>query len=514
MNPVEHVGATDPGPDGRAVRPGGARLGSSVTVALALFAFALPARGQFPIPGLEDPPAPEPRSASESVDTATVATNEKAYDRPAQRPLPEGPVTPGTGKVVLLEFDGIVNPGMASFVIDSIERASEEGAQMVLIEMDTPGGLVSSTQKMVQAIMGSDVPVVVYVTPSGAHAASAGTFLTLAAHVAAMAPATRIGAAHPITGGGKDPEAAGGKHAARKIENDLLAMVEGIARQRGRNAEWAKDAVRDSVSADAEKAARIGVVDLVADDRASLFEAIDGRVVVAGGTKVRLDLKDPSIERYAPSLRARLLNLLANPGVMALLGLLGLLCIMIEFYNPGMVVPGVVGAILILCSLLAVEQMPIDVGAGLLVLAGIGLLVAELYTPTFGALGFVGLVGLGLGLVLLVDIDDPSFDLDPSFALSMWDVMPLLVMLGGFFAYLSVFVVRRKRQPSSVGLESLVGRVGKVLRPVGPEGGQVFVEGEYWKARTLDPEPINVGERVRVVQTEGLSVVVSRDTDS
>lgn len=474
--------------------------------------FASPsAQAQLPLPGFSEPPPRLEDTSEEGTETATIATNDKEYEAPSSLPLPAGPVEVGSGPVALLEFEGMVNPGMASFVIDSIEEATQDGAQLVLIEMNTPGGLVSSTQKMVQAILSACIPVVVYVTPSGAHAASAGTFLTLAAHVAAMAPATRLGAAHPVTGGGKDPEAEGGKHMARKIENDMLAMVEGIARERNRNVEWAKDAVRDSVSADAEKAARIGVVDLVAPDRQALFEALDGRVVVVNDRKVELSLDTPVVKAYSPSLRAQVLNILANPGVMALLGLLGLLCILIEFYNPGLIVPGVVGALLILCSLVAVEQLPIHIGAVLLVVAGVGLLLAELYTPTFGALGFVGLVGLGLGLVLLVDFDDPNFDLDPSFALSMWDVMPMLALTAGFIGYLSFFVVRRKRRAAAVGMESMVGQSGKVLRDVGPEGGLIFLLGEYWKARTLDPEPIGVGERVKVVQTEGMTVVVSRE---
>lgn len=466
----------------------------------------LPAPAWAQIPGLTPPPEPK---AEGPVDTATVATNEKAYTAPEPERLPDGPAAKLSGKVALVAFDAIVNPGMANFVIESIERAQEENAQFILIEMDTPGGLVSSTQKMVQAIMGASIPVVVYVTPSGAHAASAGTFITMAAHVAAMAPATRIGAAHPVTGSGQDPEQSG-RHMARKVENDLLAMVEGIAKERNRNVEWAKDAVRDSVSADAEKALEIGVVDLVVPSRDALFEALDGRELMVKGRKVKLDLAQPQVQVYEPSLRNQVLNLLANPGIMALLGLLGLLGIMIEFYNPGLIVPGVVGALLILCSLLAVEQLPITVGGTLLVLAGVGLLVAELYTPTFGALGFVGIVGLGLGLVLLVDLEDPDFKLDPSFALSFMDVLPLLLMVGGFFGYLSFFVLRHKKEGSVVGMESLVGQAGKVLRTVGPDAGQVFVGGEYWKARTEDPDPIEPGTRVEVVQIEGMSVVVRR----
>jgi membrane-bound serine protease (ClpP class) len=228
---------------------------------------------------------------------------------------------------------------MGAHVTSALERAQREGAQLLLIEMDTPGGLVSTTQDLVQAILTAEIPVVVFVSPSGAHAASAGTFITLAAHVAAMAPATRIGAAHPVTGAGKDPEESGGRHMARKIENDLLAMVEGIAKERNRNVEWAKDAVRDSVSADAAKAAEIGVVDLVADDRDALLAALDGREIELNGRRVAFSLSAPEIRTYEPSMRNELLNLMASPGIAALLGLLGLIGILIEFYNPGLIVP-------------------------------------------------------------------------------------------------------------------------------------------------------------------------------
>ncbi|MEM9112178.1 MAG: nodulation protein NfeD [Myxococcota bacterium] len=457
------------------------------------------------LPGSEPPPPPA--RFEEAVETATVASNDKSYDRPAPRPLPEGPVEEASGPIHRLVFDGMVNPGMGHFIIDGIETAESEKAQLVLLEIDTPGGLVSTTQDIVQALLSSQVPVVAWVTPSGAHAASAGTFITLAAHVAVMAPATRIGAAHPVTGSGQDPEAAGGKHMARKIENDLLAMVEGVAKARGRNAEWAKDAVRDSVSADAEKALEIGVVDLVARDRTQLFEALEGRVVVVGDRKLALHPQGAEIVERTPSLRDQLLNLLASPGIAVLLGVLGFLGIIVEIYSPGLIAPGVLGVLALLCSLVAVEQLPIDVGGVLFMLAGVGLLVAEFYTPSFGALGFLGVGALGLGSVLFIDLSDPNYDLDPSFALDIWDVLPSLLLVGGFIIWLSSFVVRRKRAPSATGMESMVGRRARVLRPVDGSGGQVFVEGEYWRARSKGAR-FESASTVEVVEVDGMTLVV------
>jgi membrane-bound serine protease (ClpP class) len=476
---------------------------------------AAPAEAQLPFfPRPPDDPSDPPARAKPmpTAPTSTIATNEKRYTAPGQRKLPPGEAEILSGPVAVVAFDGIVNPGMGHFVMDSIQQAKDEGAQALLIEMDTPGGLVSTTQDLVQAILTAELPVVVHVTPSGAHAASAGTFITLAAHVAAMAPATRIGAAHPVTGGGQDPEAAGGTHMARKIENDLLAMVEGIAKERNRNIEWAKDAVRDSVSADAQKALEIGVIDVIARDRAELFERLHERQVMVGDRKLQFDLSSPTVVTYEPSLRNRLLNLLANPGVAVILGVLGFLGILVEIYSPGLIAPGVLGVLAILCSLIAVEQLPINVGGALLCLAGVGLLVAELYTPTFGALGFLGIAGLGLGLVLLVDFDNPEFDLDPSIAITVWDVLPLLLLIGALMVYLSVFVVRRKVGPHVTGLESLVGRSARVLRPVTPDGGQVFVNGEYWAARTRSGE-VERARWVRVVAIEGMSLVVEPEPE-
>lgn len=472
---------------------------------------ASPANAQIPFPGTPRATEFERAGADGERPDEVRADNTKAYPPFVRQPLPEGPAVRREGPVAVVGFDGVVNPGMGEFVIESVQRATEEQAQFLLIELNTPGGLVSSTEKIVQALLAAQIPVVVYVTPSGAHAASAGTFITLAAHVAAMAPATRIGAAHPVTGTGADPEAGGRKHLAAKVENDLLALVAGIARARNRNAEWARDAVKHSVSAHAERALEIGVVDLVAAGRAGLFEALEGHELMLGERKVSLHPVGKPLVEYEPSMRNKMLNLLANPGIAALLGLLGLIGIMIELYNPGLIVPGVVGVVCILCSLIAVEQLPIDVGAVILVVAGLGMIIAEIYTPTFGVLGLVGAFGLTVGLVLLVDIGDPDFAIDPSFRLSVWDVLPLTVLFLGFVGYVAVFVAQAKRRRSITGHDGLVGSTGRVLRTVGPESGQVFVEGEYWQARS--PDTLDPNTEVEVVEADGLTLEVRRIND-
>ena len=465
---------------------------------------------QLPLPFPELQPSQPSKPAKGDQQPASAPLEApKNYPLPEPVALPEGPGRDLTGAVRVVKFDGIVNPGMGEHVIEALEVAVAEGDQLLLLELDTPGGLVSTTQKMVKAILGASIPVVVHVTPSGAHAASAGTFITMAGHVAAMAPATRIGAAHPVTGSGTDPEAEGGKHMAAKVENDLVALAMGIAKERNRNAAWAEDAVRNSVSATAEEALELKVVDLVVRDRSSLFDSLEGRELMLGDEKVVLHPKGSQVVVHPLSLRHRVLNLLANPGVISLLLVLGMVGIMVEIYQPGMIAPGIMGVLAIVCMLIAMEQLPIDFGAGILVLAGIGLLIAEMYTPTFGVIGLMGIIGLMVGLTLLVDPSDPDFAIDPSIRLTMWDVLPFAAVLGTFVAYLSYYVASVRRRGGVTGQEGLIGATGHVLKAVGPEGGQVFVAGEYWQATAN--ETIDVDARIRVVAVDNLRLEVRRE---
>ena len=472
------------------------------------------AQTPLPIPGLKPPEPPKPPSRKASPPSRprdeSAPPIKRSYPKPDPMEMPPGPGRDLSGAVRVVGFDGIVNVGFGEHVIDAIETATREGDQLVLIELDTPGGLVSMTERIVQAMLGSRVPIVVHVAPSGARAASAGTLITMAAHIAAMAPATRIGAAHPVFGM-QDPEEVAGKHMAAKVENDLVALAVGIAETRHRNQAWAEDAVRRSVSATAEEAARLAVVDLVVKDRPALFAALEGRPVLLNEEKVILHPQSASIVVHPQSLRQRLLNLIATPGVASLLLVLGFIGVMVEVYQPGMIAPGVMGVLCLVCAYMATEQLPIDVGAGLLLLAGLGLLVAELYTPTFGALGFLGLLGVAFGMTLLVDPSDADFAIDPSVRLTMWDVLPIAALLGGFVAYLSYFLATTQRARSVTGLDGMLGAQGRVLQPVGPTGGQVFVAGEYWRATSA--EPLDVDTPVRVVGVDNLCLEVRRDVD-
>ena len=483
---------------------------SAFAVALAVcVVWASPASAQLPFPLFEKPkakPKKPPKKDAAKKDAAAESAEPKEYKKPEPVPLPDGPAEPLSGPLALVKFDGIVNPGMGEYTVNSIARAEKTGAQAVLIELDTPGGLVTTTESIIQAILEADLPVIVYVTPSGAHAASAGTIITLAAHVAAMAPASRIGAAHPVTGGGQDPEEAGGKHMGRKVENDLSALIEGIATERNRNVEWAIDAVRQSVSVHAAKAVEIGVIDMVARSRADLLDKLDGWQLMVGTRKVELHTKGAEIVEYEQSIRERVVNFLANPGIAMILGMLGLIGIMVEIYHPGMIAPGVMGVLCVICSLIAVEQLPIDLGGGILVVAGIGLLIAELYTPTYGALGLLGVIGLTTGLLLVVDPSNPDFAIDRSFRLQWTDVLPIVLIMGLFVGYLSFFVLKSQRKPSVTGREGLIGARGFVLKPVGGGAGMVFVQGEYWKAKA--DRPLEEKTEIRVVEVDGLELTV------
>jgi membrane-bound serine protease (ClpP class) len=461
------------------------------------------------LPNLEPPKFEEVKKDGEKKESVEEQkSGPKTYVKPEKKALPEGDAEVLAGDIALIEFDGMVNPGMGEFTLGAIARAEQEKKQALLIELDTPGGLVSTTQDMVKGMMAAKIPIIVFVTPSGSHAASAGTFITLASHVAAMSPATRIGAAHPVTGSGADPEAEGGKHMAKKIENDLVALVEGIAKERSRNADWAKDAVLESVSATADAALEIGIIDFIARDRDELFEKLEGHQLMIGGKKVELRTKGVPVTRYEQPLRSWLLNLLASPGVFTILMMLGVLGIILEVKAPGTWIPGIFGVLCILLAVISMGELPVDVGALILIVAGVGLMIAEFWTPTFGLLAVLGGIATAIGMVLLVDISDPEYAIDPTFRLSFVDVLPVVITMVGFTFFLSYFVVRSKQMKPVTGSEGLVGARGKVLKPVGPGGGQVFVGGEYWQAKSS--ESIALGEEVEVVKVEGLSVEVRR----
>jgi membrane-bound serine protease (ClpP class) len=416
--------------------------------------------------------------------------------------------TPGARPTVArCELEGVVDAGSAGYLAGCVRRAEADGHAALLVRLDTPGGSLEATRTLVQAFLASRVPVLVWVGPSGSRAGSAGVFITLASHLAAMAPGTNIGAAHPVVGlTGQDPEAAGGKQMARKVENDAVAFVESIARQRGRNVAWAASAVRDSASVPADRALELGVVERVAATEADFLAWADGRrVEVAGGERVTLTTANAGIVELAPGLSQRIVHSLAHPSIVYLLFLVAALGLVAELSHPGALVPGLVGVVALVLALVASSALPVRAGALALLLLGAALLVAELFF-TSGLLGAAGVVLLALGGLFLVDRFDPGWFVDRSFHLSWQWVVPTSAVLGGAAAYIAWRGAQTRRLPQQGGDAGLVGEQGTALAPVSPDAGEVFVHGERWRATS--PTPIRPGAHVVVRRVEGLTLFV------
>ncbi|HTN52750.1 MAG TPA: nodulation protein NfeD [Anaeromyxobacter sp.] len=423
---------------------------------------------------------------------------------------PAGTTTPPPApapRVLTAEVKGPITGGTAEFLIAALQRARSGGYAALLMTLDTPGGQLDATREIVQAMLASDVPVLVWVGPAGARAGSAGVFLTLAAGLAAMAPSSNIGAAHPVTGAGRDVAEEAGKDMAKKVENDTAAFARSIAGARHRNVEWAEKAVRESVSITADEAVKARVVDLVAPDPAAFLAAAEGRAVGTAVGDKTLHLQGATLEAYEPTVRQRLLGFLADPNVVAILMLVGMLGIAVEFYHPGAILPGAAGALCLFLAFLAMRVIPVNVGAVLLLLAGVGLMVAESYLPAHGAAGVGGGALVVLGLLFFVDASPSGSWFDPSaLRLSPWVVWPTPVALAAVLGFMAWKVVRGRRAPLQLGSPALLGALGEALSEVGPGGGDVFVRGEYWRARSEAPIPR--GARIRVVRVDGLIVTV------
>jgi membrane-bound serine protease (ClpP class) len=412
-------------------------------------------------------------------------------------------VEPERPRVLVLEVKAPITTGTAEYVETGLARAKAEGFQAVAIELDTPGGHLEATREIVQRMLASEVPVVVWVGPAGARAASAGVFITMAADVAAMHPASNIGAAHPVLSGGEDVEKQAGKDMARKVENDTAAFARSIAAARGRNAEWAEKAVRESVSATADEARKLRIVDGVAPDLASALALADGRTASrATGAQV-IRSRDAVLVSAAMTVRQRTLAFLSDPNVIAVLMMLGTLGIALEFYHPGGIVPGALGAFFLLLAFLSMKVIPVNVGALVLILAGVALLVVEGYVTTHGIAGLAGAALLGIGTLFFIDRSSAEYRFDPALlTLSPWVVWPTPIALAGLLGFVGWKVARTRREKLRVGAPGMVGEIGQVTSDVGPDAGEVFVHGELWAARS--PEIVPRGEYVRVREVQGL----------
>jgi membrane-bound serine protease (ClpP class) len=414
-----------------------------------------------------------------------------------------GSAVPGNaspGIVYLIVVDAGINPAIADYIHESIAAAERDGARALIIQLDTPGGLLDSTKSIVKDILGSPVPVFVYVAPGGGGAISAGVFVTLSANIAAMAPGTNIGAAHPVTGQGGDV----GGDMREKVENFAASLSKTIAQERGRNVEWAEKAVRESVSITEQEALQLGVIDIIAASREELLRQADGRQVSVKGTKVTLQLAGAAIVSREMRLKQKFLNILANPNVAYLLMMAGLLGLYVEFTHPGVFFPGVAGAICLLLAMAALQVLPINYSGLALIGLGVALLIAELFLPSFGVLGVGGILAFVLGSLLLFDTAESDLTVDPNI------VYAAAATFGGFTLVVSYLVVRSQRRRPALGREGLVGQVGEVRQRIGPAGaqGKIFVHGEYWNA--VADEAIEAGERAEVVGVDGMQLNVRR----
>ncbi len=440
----------------------------------------------------------------------------------------------GAQNVVELQVEGGIGAATAEYVVSGIRHAEETGAELVIIRMDTPGGLVGAMRDIVSKILNSDVPVATYVSPAGARAASAGTFILLASHVAAMAPTTSVGAATPVSITGDDvaplpaPEAPAGEPGdsetgeettpdepaasddsgsgqtpptaiGRKVLNDSVEYIRGLADRHGRNADWAERAVVDAVTLSAEEALAENVIDLIAEDRADLLAKIDGREVEVGSETVTLATASATVEEFEPSWRIKLLSVIQQPEIILLLGLIGIYGLLFEGYNPGAIVPGVVGAICLLLALYAVQVLPINYAGLALILLGIGLMVAEAFAPSFGALGLGGIAAFVFGAIMMFDSDVPGFGISIAFVIS------LAVFAALFVIWVVGYLLKLRRRGAVYGEEALVGSTGAAMEDFTGDG-KIWLEGEAWAARSS--VPVRKDEAVRVVAVEGLTLVI------
>ncbi|HOA76401.1 MAG TPA: nodulation protein NfeD [Thermosynergistes sp.] len=407
-------------------------------------------------------------------------------------------------KVLVSPLDGVVGTVLEVYLAELIERARSEEFDLLVLAIDTPGGLVSSMTAMVNQILTSPVPIVVWVYPYGARAASAGAFIVQAAHVAAMAPGTRIGAAHPVTAGGGDVPS---DEMNRKITNDLAAQMRSLAEERGRSAEVAARMVTESLSLTAQEAMSRGVVDVMATELEELLVAINGRKVVVGGRKIVLDLSDYEVEHTEMPMRLKVLHFISRPDIAYLLLMLGIYAIIFEILSPGGFVLGTSGAIMILLGAYGLRMLPLNWAGIILLIAGITVMVIDLLIGGMGVLSAFGGVAIIVGGLIIYRA--PGGEL---LRYSMTFVTGAVVAATGFFLLALWAFLRSLKTRKASGQEGLVGEPATVVQACNPDG-MVLCHGEYWKARSADGEPLGVGERVKVVSLSGLVLLVSRDKE-
>jgi membrane-bound serine protease (ClpP class) len=415
------------------------------------------------------------------------------------------------GGAILIKIDGAIGPATSAYVTEAIEDAQTRGARLLIMQMDTPGGLDTSMRSIIKGILASTVPVVGYVAPSGARAASAGTYILYACQVAAMAPGTNVGAATPVEigglSGGESPEKSGsdekdkegGDAMTHKLVNDAVAYIRSLAQLRGRNAEWAEQAVRKAASIPAAEALQLGVIDLIASDRDELLKKLNGRVVKVAGRQVTLDTRGLHVSEVAPDWQSRVLSFISNPNVAYVLMLVGIYGLIYELASPGAVLPGTVGLVSLVLALYAFQLLPINYAGMALMLLGLALMVAEAFMPSFGALGVGGIAAFVVGSLMLVDTRAPGFGLSITVILSFAVVSAVLLF------FVVGMALRSHRRPVVSGSEELEGATARALSSF-TDDGSVHLHGEVWSARS--EVPVAMGQEVEVVGRDGLVLLV------
>jgi len=426
--------------------------------------------------------------------------------------------------VVVLEIEGGIGVATADYLASGIRHAEEQNADLVIIDMDTPGGLVKPMRDMVQDILGSSVPVATYVSPAGARADRAGTYILLASHIAAMAPTTHLGAATPVSLNGEDvtPPEPGGKPGGtpedsesegdgetaplptgsameRKVLNDAVAYIRGLAERHGRNAEWAEKAVTEAATLTAKEALEQNVIEFIAVDHADLLQQLDGYEVKMDSQVVALETAGAAIETFEPNWRIKILSAIANPEIVLLLGIIGLYGLMYEGWNPGAIVPGVVGVICLLLAAYALQVLPVNYAGLALILVGIALMVAEAFAPSFGALGLGGIAAFVFGAIMMFDSGIPGFGISIGF------VIGLAVLVALAIIWLVGYALKLRRRGAVSGAESIVGGIGTALEDFEGEG-RIWLESEAWHA--VSKVPIQKDQQVVVTAMNGLVLEV------
>jgi membrane-bound serine protease (ClpP class) len=408
-------------------------------------------------------------------------------------------ITAYSQEVHVIKVEATINPASADFIHESIQRAVESNAECLVIKLNTPGGLLKSTRSIVTDLLTAGIPVIVYVHPAGAQSASAGAFITLAAHVAAMAPGTNIGAAHPVGLQGQMDSVM-----MEKATNDAAAFIRTISEKRKRNVQWAEDAVRKSVSITETEALRDSVIDVIATDIKSLLEKIDGKVVDVQGGRKKLSTKDAAIMEFDMDWKYKVLDLLSDPNIAYIFFLLGVYGLIYELYNPGAILPGVVGVISIILAFYSMATLPVNYAGLALIVVGIVLFILELKITSYGLLSIGGIVSLLLGSIMLINSDSYL-----EFARLSWAVIiPSILLTAGFFIFAIGYGIKAQKRKPTTGIEGMIGETGEAISDLNPDG-QVRVHGEIWSATSIEGK-IRIGGRVRVEKLDNLRLIVKK----